>query len=102
MTREECHLWYDYLRNYPVKFTRQKVLGYYIADFYCPKARLVIEVDGVSHFPDEAQEYDRKRTFYLEHHRGVFSVLRFFNMEINTNFEAVCEAIDREVKRLLE
>ena len=56
MTREERHLWYDFLRDYPVRFTRQKVIGHYIADFYCSKAKLVIEIDGTSHFNDEAIE----------------------------------------------
>ena len=50
MTREEKHLWYDFLRDFPVRFVRQKVIGHYIADFYCAKARLVVEVDGGHHF----------------------------------------------------
>ncbi len=54
MTKEEIHLWYDFLRSYPIKFTRQKVLDKYIADFYCAKANLVIELDGSQHYEDEA------------------------------------------------
>ena len=50
MTKEEKHLWYDFLRTYPVRFLKQKVLGRYIADFYCAKAKLVIELDGSGHF----------------------------------------------------
>lgn len=46
MTKEERHLWYDYLKNYKVRFLRQKILGKYVADFYCAKANLVIELDG--------------------------------------------------------
>ena len=46
MTKEEKHLWYDFLRTYPIRFLRQKILGKYIADFYCAEAKLVIELDG--------------------------------------------------------
>ena len=46
MTKEDRHLWYDFLRSYPVRFSRQKVLGKYIADFYSAEAKLVIELDG--------------------------------------------------------
>ena len=53
MTKEERHLWYDYLRSYPIRFQRQKVLGKYIADFYCAEAKLVIELDGSQHYTDE-------------------------------------------------
>ena len=52
MTKEERHLWYDFLRTYPVRFSRQKVLGKYIADFYSAEARLVIEPDGSHHYED--------------------------------------------------
>ena len=60
MTKEEKHLWYDFLRSYPVRFSRQKVLGKYIADFYSAEAKLVIELDGNGHYTDEAIEYDKK------------------------------------------
>ena len=50
MTNEERHLWYEFLRDYPLRFSRQKILGKYIVDFYCAKAKLVIEVDGSQHF----------------------------------------------------
>ena len=50
MTKEERHLWYDFLRTLPVNFYRQKVLGSYIVDFYCASAKLVIELDGSQHF----------------------------------------------------
>lgn len=52
MTNEENHLWYDFLKVYPIRFYRQKVLGKYIADFYCSKAKLVIELDGAQHYDD--------------------------------------------------
>lgn len=49
MTPEERHLWYDFLRSYPVRFLRQKVIGNAIVDFYCAKATLAIELDGSQH-----------------------------------------------------
>ena len=102
MTREECHLWYDFLRNYPVKFTRQEVIYHFIADFYCAKAKLVIEIDGNTHCSDEAQKYDEYRTDYLEHHHGALNVVRFTNNDVNYRFEEVCESIDKIVKELTE
>ena len=65
MTDEEKHLWYDFLRTYPVRFSRQKILGRYIADFYCAKANLVIELDGSQHFEDGGIAYDARRDSYL-------------------------------------
>ena len=66
MTKEERHLWYDYLRTHPVRFSRQKVLGKYIADFYSAEARLVIELDGGGHYSENGQQYDAERTAFLE------------------------------------
>ena len=62
MTKEERHLWYDFLRTYPVRFSRQKVLGKYIADFYCAEARPVIEPDGSQHYENDNMEKDAERT----------------------------------------
>lgn len=56
MTKEERHLWYDFLRSYPVKFTRQKVLGRFIADFYCSEAKLIVELDGNQHYEAEGKK----------------------------------------------
>ena len=61
MTKEERHLWYDFLRSYPIRFSRQKVLGKYIVDFYCMEAKLVIELDGAQHFEKENVEKDEER-----------------------------------------
>ena len=97
MTKEEKHLWYDFLRKYPVKFTRQKILGKYIADFYCAKAKLVIELDGSQHYRDDKIEDDRKRTEYLNGY-GI-KVIRILNRDVNTNFDGVCAYIDNEVVR---
>lgn len=93
MTKEERHLWYDYLRNKDFRFVRQKIIGNYIVDFYCAKANLVIEIDGSQHFEKEVIRYDAERTKYLEE-LGLF-VVRIPNNEINTNFGGVCEYLDK-------
>ena len=100
MTKEERHLWYDFLRGYPVKFYRQKVMGKYIVDFYCAKARLVVELDGSQHYEEVGKQYDAERTAYLKEY-GV-SVLRIPNNEVNQNFRGVCAYIDMVVKEQLE
>ncbi|WP_405356868.1 endonuclease domain-containing protein [Ruminococcus sp.] len=100
MTKEEKHLWYDFLRDYPVKFYRQRILGAYIVDFYCSKAMLVIELDGSQHYTtDKAELNDKLRTDYLVN-RGV-KVLRFTNREIKENFSGVCETIHQYVSARL-
>ena len=99
MTKEERHLWYDFLRNHPMRFLRQKVFGNYIVDFYCAKAKLVIELDGSQHYEPAEIEQDRLRTLYLES-LGL-KVLRIPNNEISRNFRGVCEYIDMEVKKSL-
>jgi very-short-patch-repair endonuclease len=90
-TPAEKKLWYEFLRDLPHKFTRQKPLGQYVADFYCSRQRLVIELDGDSHYTDRAQRYDQARTAALEM-RGV-RVMRFTNTDVLESFEAVCAAI---------
>ena len=97
MTKEERHLWYDFLKDYPIKFLRQKVLGKYIADFYCAKANLVIELDGSQHYEDEGKENDKKRTDYLKQF-GI-KVIRISNLDVLRNFEGVCIYIDNQVKK---
>ena len=99
MTKEERHLWYDFLREYPEKFTRQKVLGKYITDFYCAKANIVIELDGSQHYEDEGLINDEKRTEYLEQY-GI-KVIRISNLDVLKNFEGVCQYIDNVVKQSL-
>ena len=99
MTEEERHLWFDFLRDYPVRFYRQKVLGAYIADFYCAKAKLIIELDGSQHFGKEGAAYDAKRTQFLSDYDCL--VLRIPNHEINRDFKGVCEGIDLHVKTTL-
>ena len=97
MTKEENLLWYRFLRKYPLQFRRQYVIGNYIADFFCHKAKLVVELDGSQHYEPEKQAYDRERTAYLES-QGLL-VLRFSNLDVLRNFPNVCEAIDDAVKR---
>ena len=97
MTKEERHLWYDFLRTYPVKFLRQKILGKYIVDFYCAEAKLVVELDGSQHYEDNAMEYDRERTAYLE--QFDVRVLRIPNNEVCRNFRGVCEYIELAVQQ---
>ena len=96
MTPEEKHLWYDCLRKYPIKFTRQRVIGNYIVDFYCAKANLVIELDGSQHGLEKETEKDKKRTEYLES-LGL-RVVRIPNYEIHDNFLYVCRYIDSLVE----
>ena len=99
MTKEERRLWYDFLRGYPVRFSRQKVLGKYIADFYSAKARLVIELDGSQHFEESNLAKDAERTTFLETYG--LRVIRIPNNEVNKNFQGVCEYIDAVVKQAL-
>ena len=100
MTRHEKHLWYDFLRKYPVKFYRQRPIDRYIVDFYCSKAKLVIELDGSQHYTAEGMEYDQIRTEILEKYN--LYVIRFSNYDIDKNFRSVCEMIDIKVKERME
>ena len=95
MTPWERKLWYEFLRNYPVRFQRQKAIGNYIVDFYCAKARLVIELDGSGHYFEKQMQKDDNRTTELE--KMNLKVIRVCNLEIDKNFEGVCEYIDRAV-----
>ena len=99
MTKEERHLWYDFLRSYPVLFSRQKVLGKYIADFYSAEAKLVIELDGSQHYEDINAEKDAERTAFLEGYG--LTVIRLHNNEVMRNFRGVCEHIDDAVRQSL-
>ena len=97
MTKEEKNLWYDYFKNCSVRFSRQKVLGKYIADFYSAEAKLVIELDGSQHFEKENRIYDEKRTEFLEQY-GI-KIIRFCNTDIDKHFYEVCSVIDDTVKQ---
>ena len=99
MTKEERHLWYDFLRTYPVRFSRQKVLGRYVADFYGAEAKIVIELDGSQHYDDQNAKRDSERTEFLEGYG--LAVIRIPNNEVSSNFRGVCEYIDTAVKQSL-
>ncbi len=100
-TPQENHLWYDFLRAYPVQFYRQRIVAErFIADFYCARARLVLELDGSQHFTVDGQQYDTLRTEVIEQYR--LNVLRFTNADIDGNFPGVCRLIDCTVKKYLD
>ncbi len=91
MTKEERHLWCDFLRELPVMVHRQKPIGPYIADFYIASAQIVIELDGSQHFEDTGHRQDTLRDRYLND-QGI-TVLRYANTDIHRNFRSVCEDI---------
>ena len=99
-TPEENHLWYDFLSSYKVRFQRQKVIDNFIVDFYCFKAKLVIEIDGSQHYTEDGITHDEFRTEILEGYD--LKVIRFTNIQINQNFEGVCWYIDKVVTELIE
>ena len=96
MTKEERHLWFDFLAEYPLRIQRQKTIANYIVDFYCAKAKLAIELDGSQHYEPTGHQYDEQRTKKLEQ-MGI-TVLRFTNLEIWQEFVAVKERIHREIQ----
>ena len=91
MTKEERHLWYDFLRDYPVRFLRQKVIDDYIVDFYCHKAKVIVELDGSQHYEVTGLVKDAIRTERLEERD--LTVIRIPNNAVKDNFRGVCEAI---------
>jgi very-short-patch-repair endonuclease len=95
MTFAEQKLWYGYLRTLKFRVLRQRPIDLFIVDFYCPSLKLVIEIDGESHFTDEAQEYDRERTQRLEGYG--LKVIRFTNQQVVNNFHEVCEELNRSI-----
>ena len=97
MTKEECHIWFDYLRGYKPRFKRQRIVGNYILDFYCEQARLAVEADGSQHYGAKGRLYDAERDLYLLN-QGII-VLRFSNRDIWERFEGVKIQIDEEVKK---
>lgn len=97
MTPWERKLWYLFLKDYPIRFQRQKPIGAYIVDFYCAKAKLALELDGSGHYSEEQVKHDSDRTERLEN-MGVH-VIRIPNNEITDNFRGACEMIDLAVKQ---
>ena len=100
MTRQEKHLWYDFLQHYPIKIYKQRIIDNYIVDFYCHKARLVIELDGARHYTPEGKVYDAARTEVLE--RYGLSVLRFSDSDVDDRFAVVCDRIDKIIQERIE
>jgi very-short-patch-repair endonuclease len=98
-TKQENRLWYEFLRDFRPRFTRQRIVGSYILDFYCGAVKLTVELDGSGHFEPEAIEYDKIRTKFLGS-LGI-RVMRFTNIDVNESFEGVCICIANEVNALL-
>ena len=96
MTRQEKHLWYDFLSAHPLRFQRQKTIDHYIADFYCHKARLAVELDGSQHYSPASMAYDAKRAAAFAA-QGI-QVLRFTNWDVDHHFPSVCEAINHAIE----
>ena len=96
MTKQERNLWYDFLSNRPEKWYRQQIIGNYIVDFYCEAFKLVIELDGSQHYEENAREYDKNRSTFLESMGN--KVIRFTNTDIDSRFDSVCESIVQTLK----
>ena len=99
MTPLESKLWNLFLRRLPIRFKRQKLIGDYVVDFYCDKAKLVIEIDGGQHFEDVNHQKDNTRDKYLTS-LGL-KILRFDNHQMNCEFDAVCQKIYSEIECLI-
>lgn len=95
MTKEEKHLWYDFLKYLPVTVHRQKVIGKYIVDFYIAEKEIAIELDGSQHYTPENREADKERDAFLKKH-GI-AVLRYTNIQIHEQFSGVCEDIMKKL-----
>ena len=91
MTREEKHIWYDFLKRLPITVNRQKNIGNFIVDFYIAEKRTVIEIDGSQHYEEEKAKEDKKRDAEL--YKLGITVLRYSNTDINKRFNSVCEDI---------
>lgn len=101
MTRQERHLWYDFLRSYPVQWNRQRIVGRYILDFCCPTAALAVELDGGQHYEaDGLSPADQARDRALEA-LGILT-LRFPNSDVDGNFSGVCRYIHQAVSHRLK
>ena len=100
MTPHERKLWYLFLRKYPVKIYKQRIIGRFIVDFYCASAKLIIEVDGSQHYEPQAMAYDAERSAFLSD--LCLEALRFSNREIDRDFRGVCEQIDLTIQNRLQ
>ncbi len=95
MTPAEKRLWYGYLRTFKFRILRQRPIDNFIVDFFCAQLKLVIEVDGESHFTKYGKDYDWERTQILEGYG--LKVLRFTNDEVLQDWEGVCRRIEEEI-----
>ena len=100
MTPHERKLWYLFLRKYPVKIYKQRIIGRFIVDFYCASAKLVIEIDGSQHYEPQGMAHDAERSTFLS--ALGLEVLRFSNRVINRDFHGVCEQIDITIQNRLQ
>ena len=100
MTPHERKLWYLFLRKYPVKIYKQRIIGRFIVDFYCASAGLVIEVDGSQHYEPQEIAYDVERSAFLS--TLGLDVLRFSNRDIDRDFRGVCTQIDMTIQKRLQ
>ncbi len=91
MTAAEKKLWFDYLKTFKFRVLRQRPIDHFIVDFYCATLKLVIEIDGDSHFTENGIVYDKQRTLILESYG--LRILQFTNQEVFNNFTAVCQRI---------
>ena len=80
MTLSEQHLWFRFLRSYPLKIYKQRIIESFVVDFYCAEARLVIELDGLQHYTEQGKAYDEERSQILREYG--LKVLRFSNREV--------------------
>ena len=96
---QERKLWYQFLSKFSLRIHRQKTIGPYIVDFYCHKAKLVIEIDGSQHIEQKNQESDQKRTKYFE--SIGLEMIRFTNRDVNNNFDGVCNKIVQTINTKL-
>lgn len=97
MTPQERKLWYLFLRKYPVKIYKQRIIDSFIVDFYCSRAKLVIELDGSQHYTEQGLAYDRERSAVFSEY-GI-EVLRFSNLDVNRSFDSVCEMIHHTIQQ---
>ena len=99
-TKVERILWRYLRRNQMcgIRFFRQYSIGPYIIDFYCPKLRLAVELDGSQHAEEEQRIYDKERTRYMRNCK--IKVIRFWNEEVTNNTEGVVQVISKKVTNL--
>lgn len=97
MTPEERKLWYLFLRKYPIKIYKQRIIDNFIVDFYCASAKLVIEIDGSQHYTEDGEAHDAERSNFIKSHD--LMVLRFSNYDVNNHFSSVCEEINKVIEQ---